>query len=482
MPSRDRRSAARTQDIRPHPDRGGQPPVTPHFPSHGVPPLDTGRTVHTQFHQESAVGIDSTLPNFRALSPAERLAHIAAKVELTEADVALLAKPGALPLATADGMIENVIGTFELPLGVAGNFQINGKDVLVPMAVEEPSVIAAASYMAKLARVAGGFQTSSSGPIMRAQVQLIGVTDPYGARQAILQNREEILRVANSRDKVLISLGGGCRDIEVHVFPDTARGPMVVTHLIVDVRDAMGANTVNTMAEAVAPVIEQITGGKVRLRILSNLADLRLARARVRISPSTLATSEYSGEDVINRIVDAYEFAAVDPYRAATHNKGIMNGIDPVVVATGNDWRAVEAGAHAFACRSGQYTSLTRWEIATDGDLIGSIEMPMPLGLVGGATKTHPLARLALKIMKVTSAQELAEITVAVGLAQNMGALRALATEGIQRGHMALHARNIALVAGATGDDVDWVVRQMVAAKDVRVEVAQQLLAERKPA
>ena len=428
------------------------------------------------------MGIDSTLPNFRALSPAERLAHLAAKLELSDADQALLAKPGALPLATADGMIENVIGTFELPLGVAGNFQINGKDVLIPMAVEEPSVIAAASYMAKLARVAGGFQTSSSGPIMRAQVQLIGVTDPYGARQAILQHREEILRIANSRDKVLIGLGGGCRDIEVHVFPDTARGPMVVTHLIVDVRDAMGANTVNTMAEGVATLIEQITGGKVRLRILSNLADLRLARARVRISPATLATSEYSGEDVINRIVDAYEFAAVDPYRAATHNKGIMNGIDPVVVATGNDWRAVEAGAHAFASRSGHYTSLTRWEIATDGDLIGSIEMPMPLGLVGGATKTHPLARLALKIMKVTSAQELAEITVAVGLAQNMGALRALATEGIQRGHMALHARNIALVAGATGDDVDWVVRQMVAAKDVRVEVAQQLLAERKPA
>lgn len=428
------------------------------------------------------MGIDSTLPNFRALSPAERLAHIAAKMELTEADQALLTKPGALPLATADGMIENVIGTFELPLGVAGNFQINGKDVLVPMAVEEPSVIAAASYMAKLARVAGGFQTSSSGPIMRAQVQLVGVTDPYGARQAILQHRDEILRIANSRDKVLIGLGGGCRDIEVHVFPDTARGPMVVTHLIVDVRDAMGANTVNTMAEGVATLIEQITGGKVRLRILSNLADLRLARARVRISPATLATSEYTGEDVINRIVDAYEFAAVDPYRAATHNKGIMNGIDPVVVATGNDWRAVEAGAHAFACRSGQYTSLTRWEIATDGDLIGSIEMPMPLGLVGGATKTHPLARLALKIMDVKSAQELAEITVAVGLAQNMGALRALATEGIQRGHMALHARNIALVAGAAGDDVDWVVRQMVAAKDVRVEVAQQLLAERKGA
>jgi len=308
------------------------------------------------------------------------------------------------------------------------------------------------------------------------------VSNPYGARLAILQHRQEIIDIANSRDRVLIGLGGGCRDSEVHVFPDTARGAMVVTHLIVDVRDAMGANTVNTMAEAVAPRIEQITGGRVRLRILSNLADLRLARARVQLSAQTLNSKDYSGQEVIDGIVDAYTFAAVDPYRAATHNKGIMNGIDPIIVATGNDWRAVEAGAHAYACRQGRYTSLSTWEIAGNGDLVGTLEMPMPVGLVGGATKTHPLARLSLKIMAVTTAQELAEIAVAVGLAQNMAALRALSTEGIQRGHMALHARNIAIAAGAKGADVDWVVREMVASKDVRVDLAIQLLQQRSAA
>jgi hydroxymethylglutaryl-CoA reductase len=344
------------------------------------------------------------------------------------------------------------------------------------MAVEEPSIVAAASYMAKLSREAGGFRTSSTGPLMRAQVQVIGVSDPYGARLSILKHRDELVELANARDKVLIGLGGGCRDIEVHVFPDTPRGAMVVAHLIVDVRDAMGANTVNTMAESVAGRIEEITGGKVRLRILSNLADLRLARAQVRYSAETLKTKEYSGEDVIAGVVDACLFAAIDPYRAATHNKGIMNGIDPVIVATGNDWRAVEAGAHAYASRNGRYTSLTTWEVANNGDLVGTIEMPMPVGLVGGATKTHPLARLALKIMDVKSAQALGEIAVAVGLAQNMGALRALSTEGIQRGHMALHARNIALAAGATGGDVDWVVRKMVAANNVSVDYGMSLL------
>ena len=420
---------------------------------------------------------DSALPNFRALSPAARLDFLSKAVGLDDAEHAQLAKPGALPLEIADGMIENVIGTFELPMAVAGYFQINGKDVIVPMAVEEPSIVAAASFMAKLSRTAGGFRTSSTGPLMRAQVQILGVTDPYGARLSILKHRDELIELANSRDKVLIGLGGGCQDVEVHVFPDTPRGAMVVAHLIVDVRDAMGANTVNTMAESVAGRIEEITGGKVRLRILSNLADLRLARAQVRYSAETLATKEYSGEEVIDGVIDAYLFAAVDPYRAATHNKGIMNGIDPVIVATGNDWRAVEAGAHAYASRGGRYTSLTTWEKATNGDLVGTIEMPMPVGLVGGATKTHPLARLALKIMDVKSAQELGEIAVAVGLAQNMGALRALATEGIQRGHMALHARNIAMSAGAKGSDIDWVVKKMVAAKDVRTDLAIALLA-----
>lgn len=424
--------------------------------------------------------IDSTLPGFRSLTPSQRLEIIAQKAGLTPAEVASIQTPGALPLGTADGMIENVIGTYELPLAVAGYFQLNGKDVLVPMVVEEPSVVAAASFMAKLVREEGGFQTSSSGPLMRAQVQVIGVSDPLGARQAILRHRQEIIEIANSRDKVLIGLGGGCRDVEVHVFPDTPRGPMVVAHLIVDVRDAMGANTVNTMAEAVAGRIEQITGGSVRLRILSNLADLRVARASLRVSASTLATRDFAGERVVDGILDAYTFAAVDPYRAATHNKGIMNGIDPVVVATGNDWRAVEAGAHAYACRSGRYTSLTCWERANNGDLVGSIELPMPVGLVGGATKTHPLARLALKVMNVASAEELGEVIAAVGLAQNMAAMRALATEGIQRGHMALHARNIALAAGATGEEIDWVAQRLAAARDVRMDLAVELLAEKR--
>ncbi|MFF7400079.1 hydroxymethylglutaryl-CoA reductase, degradative [Achromobacter sp. NPDC008082] len=421
---------------------------------------------------------DSRLPNFRALTPAQRLAAIADAASLTPEDRQLLAQPGALGLDRADGMIENVIGAFELPLGVAGNFQVNGRDVLVPMAVEEPSVVAAASYMAKLARECGGFETSSTRPLMRAQVQVLGLTDPQGARLALLRERERIVTLANSRDKVLIELGGGCQDIEVHVFPDTPRGPMIVMHLIVDVRDAMGANTVNTMAEAVAPLVESITGGSVRLRILSNLADLRLARARVRLTPQVLDTKERSGAEIIEGVLDAYTFAAVDPYRAATHNKGIMNGIDPVIVATGNDWRAVEAGAHAYAARSGRYTSLTQWEKDTSGALVGTIEMPMPVGLVGGATKTHPLARVALKIMDVRSAQELGEVAVAVGLAQNLGALRALATEGIQRGHMALHARNIALVAGAVGAEIDAVAKRMAEEKDVRTDRALALLEE----
>ena len=375
-------------------------------------------------------------------------------------------------------MIENVIGTFELPFAIAGNFLINGRDVLVPMVVEEPSVVAAASFMAKLARECGGFETSSSAPLMRAQVQVIGLTYPHSARHALLKQRDAIIALANTRDKVLIELGGGCRDIEVHVFEDTPRGAMIVMHLIVDVRDAMGANTVNTMAESVAPLVEKITGGSVLLRILSNLADLRLARALLRLTPEALTTPERSGAEIIEGVLDAYTLAAIDPYRAATHNKGIMNGIDPIIVATGNDWRAVEAGAHAYACRSGRYTSLTRWEKDRTGALVGTIEMPMAVGLVGGATKTHPLAQLALKILDVKSAPELAEIAVAVGLAQNLGALRALATEGIQRGHMALHARNIALAAGAKGDEVDRIAKIMAQEKDVRTDRAVALLKE----
>jgi len=373
-------------------------------------------------------------------------------------------------------MIENVVGTFELPLGVATNFTINGRDYLIPMAVEEPSVVAAASYMARLARECGGFTTSSSDPIMRAQVQLLGTTDPHGVRAKLLGERARIIALANSRDDVLVSLGGGCRDIEVHLFEDTPAGAMVVLHLLVDVRDAMGANTVNTMAEAVAPLVEELTGGKVRLRILSNLADRRLARARVEVTPQVLRTEAFPGKEIARGIVEACALAIVDPYRAATHNKGIMNGIDPIVIATGNDWRAIEAGAHAYAARSGRYGSLSRWEIAASGNLVGTLEMPMALGLVGGATKTHPAAQAALKLLAVNSAQGLAEVAVAVGLAQNMAALRALATEGIQRGHMELHARNIAILAGAEGREIEEVAGELAVAHDVRVDRAREIL------
>lgn len=426
------------------------------------------------------MSLDSRLPDFRNLPPAARLDHIGRLLGLSGDEVALLADAGALPMEIANGMIENVIGKFELPFAVASNFQVNGRDVLVPLVVEEPSIVAAASYMAKLARANGGFVTSSSAPLMRAQVQIVGIADPLNARLSLLRRKDEIIELANRKDQLLNRLGGGCRDIEVHTFADTPRGPMLVAHLIVDVRDAMGANTVNTMAEAVAPLMEYITGGKVRLRILSNLADLRLARAQVRVTPEQLNSAEFSGEAVIEGILDAYSFAAVDPYRAATHNKGIMNGIDPLIVATGNDWRAVEAGAHAYACRSGHYGSLTTWEKDGNGHLVGTLEMPMPVGLVGGATKTHPLAQLSLRILGVKTAQDLAEIAVAVGLAQNLGAMRALATEGIQRGHMALHARNIAVVAGARGDEVDWVARQLVQDHDVRADRAVELLKQKR--
>lgn len=421
--------------------------------------------------------LSSRLEGFRDLDPHERLRRVADVVGLDHIARRALQGAGSLPLALANVMIENVIGTFEIPFGIATNFTINGRDYLIPMAVEEPSIVAGASYMAKIARSCGGFTTSSTVPIMRAQVQVLSLNDPYGARSRILAYKREILAAANAKDKVLTDLGGGCKDIEVHVFDDTGVGPMVVLHLLVDVRDAMGANTVNSMAESIAPLIEKITGGQVRLRILSNLADLRLARASVRLTPASLQTVEFSGERMASGIVEACALALVDPYRAATHNKGIMNGIDPVVVATGNDWRAVEAGAHAWACRSGRYSSLTRWELDNSGCLVGTIEMPMPLGLVGGATKTHPAARAALAVLGVTSANELGEIAVAVGLAQNMAALRALATEGIQRGHMALHARNIAILAGASGDQIELVAEEIAANHEVSVDRAKSVLA-----
>ncbi|RAP40969.1 hydroxymethylglutaryl-CoA reductase, degradative [Rhodovulum viride] len=424
----------------------------------------------------SQSGVRSRIEGLRDSEPADRRAAVAAAAGLDGAAMEALSDATALPLSVANGMIENVIGTFELPLGVATNFVVNGREYLVPMAVEEPSVVAAASYMAKLARAGGGFTVSSTAPIMRAQIQIVGLGDPFGARAALLAHRDELIALANTRDSVLVGLGGGCKDIEIEVFASSPIGPMVVMHLLVDVRDSMGANAVNSMAELLAPRVEAISGGQVRLRILSNLADRRVVTASVRVPAEALTTRAHDGTEVARRIVEACALALIDPYRAATHNKGIMNGIDPVVVATGNDWRAIEAGAHAYAARSGRYTSLTTWEIAADGALVGTLEMPMALGIVGGATRTHPAAQAALRLMRIGSAQELAEVTAAVGLAQNMAALRALATEGIQRGHMTLHARNIAITAGATGGDVDRVAKAIVAAGDVSVAHAKKVL------
>jgi hydroxymethylglutaryl-CoA reductase len=407
----------------------------------------------------------------------ERIEQVARWAKLAENETATLRSAMGLDLARADQMIENVVGLYSLPLGIAVNFVVNGRDVLVPMVVEEPSVVAGASFAAKLARAGGGFQAITTAPEMIGQLQVLDVADPWSARFDLLAAREELLALANETDPVIVNLGGGARGLEVRVFEQTPAGPMLVVHLIFDCRDAMGANTVNTACEALAPRVEQITGGRVGLRILSNLADRRLARARCTVPVEALAFKDFSGERVAQSIVEAWAFAAADPYRATTHNKGIMNGVDSVVVATGNDWRAVEAGAHAYAARSGRYTSLSTWARDAEGNLTGTLEMPLAVGIVGGATRVHPTARVALKILGVQTAQELAEIIVSVGLAQNLAALRALATEGIQRGHMRLHARQVAIAAGATGDEVAQVVERMIAGGRVRPDRAEAILA-----
>ena len=418
----------------------------------------------------------SRLPGFYNQSLAERGKTVAAWAGLTPEQLAALEGPGGLSPDQADHMIENVVGLHALPLGVAVNFLVNGREVLVPMAIEEPSVVAGASFMAKLARAGGGFSAHVTEPHMIGQMQILGVADLHAARLALLENKARLLDLANQIDPVLIKFGGGARDLEVRVIGDSMIGPFLVAHLIYDTRDAMGANAVNTACETLAPTIEQITGGRVHLRILSNLADRRLARARCTIPTSELAFGDFSGERVREGIIEAYAFAAADPYRAATHNKGIMNGVDAVVIATSNDWRAIEAGAHAYAARSGRYTALSTWGKDKDGHLVGTLEMPMAVGIVGGATKVHPTAQAALKLMKVTNARELAEIIVSVGLAQNLAALRALATEGIQRGHMSLHARQVAIAAGATGKQIDMVAGKMVAEKVVRIDRAEAIL------
>jgi hydroxymethylglutaryl-CoA reductase len=422
---------------------------------------------------------NSRLGGFYQLNPYERMEAIKSFDGLCYEDLSQLqGGGGTLTIERADKMIENVIGTFELPLGIATNFQINGRDVLIPMAVEEPSIVAGASYAAKLARAGGGFQASSTAPLMIGQVQLVDLPDLLGAQHDILAEKAEILALANQQSSSLLALGGGAQDVEVRIFERSPMGPMLVVHLIVDCRDAMGANAINTMAEAVAPLLEEISGGRAYLRILSNLSDRRLARARVVVPPHVLARDGLSGEEVIEAILWAYAFAAVDPYRATTHNKGILNGVDPVVVATGNDWRAVEAGAHAYAARSGQYTSLSVWDRDAKGNLVGTIEMPLAVGIVGGATKVHPAAQVALKLLGVHHASELAEICVCAGLASNLAAMRALATEGIQRGHMSLHARQIALAVGASGPEVDEVAQSMIAAGAIKPARAAATLAD----
>jgi hydroxymethylglutaryl-CoA reductase len=422
---------------------------------------------------------NSRLVGFYQLNPLERLQQVKSFDGLTDDDLRQLhGGNGALSVERADKMIENVIGTYNLPLGIATNFQINGRDTLIPMVVEEPSIVAGASYAARLVRAGGGFHTSSTPPVMIGQVQLTGVSDPLAAQAAILAARDEILDTANRQSTSLVALGGGAQDVEVRLFSTSPMGPMLVVHLLVDCRDAMGANAINTMAEAVAPLLERLSGGRAYLRILSNLSDRRRSTARAVVPPSALERDGLSGEEVAEGIMWAYAFAAVDPYRAATHNKGILNGIDPVLIATGNDWRAVEAGAHAYAARSGRYTSLSHWERDEHGNLVGTLDMPLAVGVVGGATKVHPAAQAALKLLAVQHAHELAEICVCAGLASNLAAMRALATEGIQRGHMGLHARQVAMAAGAHGSEVDTIAQRMVAERQIKPVRAQALLDE----
>jgi hydroxymethylglutaryl-CoA reductase len=420
----------------------------------------------------------SRIPSFYNLSMEERLEALAQHSQLEDQDLAVLRGLTGLDAGQADHMIENVVGVHGLPLGIALNFVVNGREVLVPMAIEEPSVVAGASFMAKLAREGGGFKAHTTPAEMIGQMQVLDIPDPFAARIALLESKALLLEEVAKVDPVIQRFGGGPRDLEVRLIPDSPVGPFLVVHLIYDVRDAMGANAINTAVEKLSPLVEAISGGRVHLRILSNLADRRLARARCTIPLEVMAFGEFKAEQVRDGIIEAWAFAAGDPYRAATHNKGIMNGVDAVVIATGNDWRAIEAGAHAYAVQDGTYSPLSTWGQDSAGNLVGTLEMPMAVGIVGGATRVHPAAQVALKLMGVKTAGELAEIIVSVGLAQNLAALRALATEGIQRGHMSLHARQVAIAAGAQGQQVNRVAERLVAEGTVRIDRAQQILVE----
>ena len=414
---------------------------------------------------------DSRIPGFYKLTREERAKRVQEITGIPKDELKPLFDPGEVDMEVLDHMIENVIGSMTMPLGIATNFRINEKDYLIPMALEEPSVVAAASNAARMTRPHGGFVAEDTGPVMIGQIQAVEVPEPFSAKDKILGAKEDLIAFANEQDPILVRFGGGARDLRVKVI-DTKVGPMVITELIVDTRDAMGANAVNTMAEALAPRIETMTGGKVLLRILSNLADLRVVR-----SSATFDKELLGGEEVVDGIIAAWAFAEADPYRCSTHNKGIMNGIDAVVIATGNDFRAIEAGAHSYAAVNG-YSSLTKYEKSKNGHLKGSIEIPMAVGLVGGATKVHPVARACVKILGVETATELGRVIASVGLAQNLAALRALASEGIQKGHMSLHARNVAATAGARGNLVDKIAEQLIKEKMIKVERAKEILEE----
>ena len=407
---------------------------------------------------------NSRLKGFYKLTVDERRQLIAQSSNLSPEQITALANNGELDDNAANRMIENVIGTMSLPVGIATNFIIDKKQYVIPFCLEESSVVAAASNMAKRCHAHGGFTSTNDGPMMIAQIQLLDIDNHQDAEQGVLENKDALMNLANSLPSTMIRLGGGCKDISTRSI-ETLSGKMFIVHIHVDCRDAMGANAVNTMAELLAPELEQITKGRALLRILSNLATERLARVKATFTPEEISNTgdREDGINIISGILEAYHFAVADPYRAATHNKGVMNGISAVAVACGQDWRAIEAGCHAYVAYSqGKYGSMTRWELDSDGNLVGSIETPMAVGIVGGASKVHPVARTNLEILGVESAQELASVMAAAGLAQNLGALRALATSGIQKGHMRLHARNMAVSAGAEGNEIEDVAKLLI--------------------
>ncbi|MCK5636150.1 MAG: hydroxymethylglutaryl-CoA reductase, degradative [Thermoplasmatales archaeon] len=412
----------------------------------------------------------SKISGFYKLPIKDRIEIVKKFSDLSEEEINILST--SLDLKIADRMIENVLGTFDLPIGLALNFLINGKDYIIPMVTEESSVVAAASNAAKIARIKGGFITDCSDPLMIGQIQILHMDDIAGAAQKLMSKKKEILALANEQDKILVKFGGGAKDIEVRIL-DSEIGKMIVVHLVVDVRDAMGANAVNTMCEALTPMMEEITGGKVRLRIISNLADKRIAKAK-----AVFDKEKMGGEHIVDAFLESYNLAAVDPYRAATHNKGIMNGIDALIIATGNDFRAIEAGAHAYAARNGQYTSLSRYYKDKNGNLVGELELPMAVGIIGGAGNIHPKAKVCKKILGIKTAKELAEVVVSLGLAQNFAAVFALSTVGIQKGHMTLHAKNIAVMAGAIGEEIGKVANQMISEGKIKQDRAEEILKE----